>query len=61
MTAERTRYYATRPRRVPPEFCTDEGLESCSLLAALLLYELAAISRKLDLILHLLMRSAAVR
>ncbi len=42
MTAERerTRYYATRPRRVPPEFCTDELLESCSLLAALLLYRL---------------------
>lgn len=40
MPAERTRYYATRPRRVPPEFCTDEGLESCSLLAALLLYRL---------------------
>ena len=42
MTAERerTRYYATRPRRVPPEFCTDELLESCSLLATLLLYRL---------------------
>ena len=39
MTAgERTRYYSTRPRRVPPEFCTDELLECCSLLAALLLY-----------------------
>lgn len=37
---ERTRYYATRPRRVPPEFCSDELLESCSLLAALLLYRL---------------------
>ena len=37
---ERTRYYATRPRRVPPEFCTDELLESCSLLATLLLYRL---------------------
>lgn len=42
MTAdrERTRYYATRPRRVPPEFCTDELLESCSILAALTLYRL---------------------
>ena len=37
---ERTRYYATRPRRVPPEFCTDELLESCSVLAALTLYRL---------------------
>ena len=37
---ERTRYYATRPRRVPPEFCTDELLESCSMLAALALYRL---------------------
>ena len=40
MPGERTRYYATRPRRVPPEFCTDELLESCSPLAALLLYRL---------------------
>lgn len=39
MTAgERTRYYSTRPRRVPPEFCTDELLEGCSLIAAPLLY-----------------------
>jgi len=37
---ERTRYYATRPRRIPPEFCTDEVLESCSILAALTLYRL---------------------
>ena len=37
---QRTRYYATRPRRVPPEFCTDELLEACSLLATLLLYRL---------------------
>jgi hypothetical protein len=36
----RTRYYATRPRRVPPEFCTDELLEACSILATLLLYRL---------------------
>lgn len=35
---ERTRYYSTRPRRVPPEFCSDERLEECSILAALLLY-----------------------
>jgi hypothetical protein len=37
---ERSRYYSTRPRRVPPEFCTDELLESCSLTAALLIYRL---------------------
>lgn len=37
---QRTRFYATRPRRVPPEFCNDELLESCSLLAAHLLYRL---------------------
>jgi len=37
---QRTRYYATRPRRVPPEFCSDELLEACSLLATLLLYRL---------------------
>ncbi len=37
---ERTRYYQTRPRRVPPEFCTDELLETCSVLATLLLYRL---------------------
>jgi hypothetical protein len=36
----RTRYYATRPRRVPPEFCTDELLEACGILATLLLYRL---------------------
>jgi hypothetical protein len=35
---ERTRYYSSRPRRVPPEFCTDELLEECSVLATLLLY-----------------------
>ncbi len=34
---------------------------SCTTLLALLLYELAAISRKLDLILHLLMRAAPGR
>jgi hypothetical protein len=39
---QRTRFYATRPRRVPPEFCNDEPLESCSLLAALLLYRLVS-------------------
>jgi len=37
---QRTRYYATRPRRVPPEFCNDELLEACSILATLLLYRL---------------------
>jgi hypothetical protein len=37
---QRTRYYATRPRRVPPEFCSDELLEACSILATLLLYRL---------------------
>jgi len=36
-TFERTRYYTTRPRKVPPEFCSDELLEACSLVAALLL------------------------
>jgi hypothetical protein len=35
---ERSRFYSTRPRRVPPEFCTDELLESCSVTAALLMY-----------------------
>ena len=35
--AERTRYYQVRPRRIPPEFCSDELLEDCSVLAALLL------------------------
>ena len=37
---EHTRYYSARPRRVPPEFCTDELLEECSLLAALTLYRI---------------------
>lgn len=37
---ERTRFYQIRPRRIPPEFCTDELLEGCSILAALLLYRL---------------------
>ena len=37
---EHTRYYSARPRRVPPEFCTDELLEECSLLAALALYRI---------------------
>src|SRR5450759_3617716 len=41
---ERTRYYQTRPRRVPPEFCTDELLEGCSVLAALLLYRLISLA-----------------
>jgi len=39
---ERSRYYSTRPRRVPPEFCTDELLESCSVVAALLMYRLVS-------------------
>lgn len=34
---EHSRYYTTRPRRVPPEFCTDEVLEGLSLLATTLL------------------------
>jgi hypothetical protein len=37
---EHTRYYSARPRRVPPEFCSDEFLEECSILATLLLYRL---------------------
>ena len=37
---EHTRYYSARPRRVPPEFCTDDLLEECSLLAALALYRI---------------------
>ena len=37
---EHTRYYSTRPRRIPPEFCTDELLESCSLLAVVTLYRI---------------------
>jgi hypothetical protein len=37
---EHTRYYSARPRRVPLEFCTDELLEECSLLAALTLYRI---------------------
>jgi hypothetical protein len=41
---ERTRYYQTRPRRVPPEFCTDELLEGCSVLATLLLYRLISLA-----------------
>lgn len=39
---ERSRFYSTRPRRVPPEFCTDELLESCSVTAALLLYRIVS-------------------
>lgn len=39
---ERSRFYSTRPRRVPPEFCTDELLESCSVVAALLMYRLVS-------------------
>jgi hypothetical protein len=37
---EHTRYYSTRLRRIPPEFCTDELLESCSLLAVMTLYRI---------------------
>lgn len=37
---EHTRYYSARPRRVPPEFCTDDLLEECGLLAALALYRI---------------------
>jgi hypothetical protein len=37
---EHTRYYSTRPRRVPPEFCIDEVLEECSPLAVLALYRI---------------------
>ncbi|MGD0020260.1 MAG: hypothetical protein ABSD62_13495 [Candidatus Limnocylindrales bacterium] len=37
---EHTRYYSARPRRVPPELCTDELLEECSPLAALALYRI---------------------
>ena len=43
-TGERTRYYQQRPRRVPPEFCTDELLEGCSVLATLLLYRLISLA-----------------
>jgi len=39
---EHTRYYSTRPRRVPPEFCSDELLEECSVLATLLLYRIVS-------------------
>ncbi len=39
---EHTRYYSTRPRRVPPEFCSDEMLEECSILATLLLYRIVS-------------------
>jgi hypothetical protein len=42
--SERTRYYQTRPRRVPPEFCTDELLEACPVLATLLLYRLISLA-----------------
>jgi hypothetical protein len=44
MSGERTRYYQVRPRRVPPEFRTDELLEDCSILAALLLYRLVSLA-----------------
>lgn len=37
---EHTRYYSARPRRVPPELCTDDLLEECSPLAALALYRI---------------------
>jgi len=39
---QHTRYYSTRPRRVPPEFCSDELLEECSILATLLLYRIVS-------------------
>ncbi|HEY5496397.1 MAG TPA: hypothetical protein VIK16_07020, partial [Candidatus Limnocylindrales bacterium] len=39
---EHSRYYSTRPRRVPPEFCSDELLEECSILATLLLYRIVS-------------------
>jgi len=39
---EHSRYYSTRPRRVPPEFCSDEFLEECSILATLLLYRIVS-------------------
>jgi hypothetical protein len=42
--AERTRYYHVRPRRIPPEFCHDELLEECSVLAALLLTRVISIA-----------------
>jgi len=38
MPGERTRAYVERPRRIPPELVRDDALESCSLLASLLLY-----------------------
>jgi hypothetical protein len=41
---ERTRYYQVRPRRVPPEFASDELLEDCSVLAVLLLYRLISLA-----------------
>jgi len=41
---ERTRFYSTRPRRVPPEFCTDELLEECSVIAALTLYRIISMA-----------------
>jgi hypothetical protein len=39
---QHSRYYSTRPRRVPPEFCSDELLEECSVLATLLLYRIVS-------------------
>ena len=44
MSGERTRYYQIRPRRIPPEFSTDELLEDCSVLAALLLYRIVSLA-----------------
>lgn len=41
---ERTRLFSVRPRRVPPEWCNDELLESCSVLAALLLYRIVSLA-----------------
>lgn len=41
---ERTRMYQVRPRRIPPEFCSDELLEECSVLSALLLYRLISLA-----------------
>ena len=43
-SGERTRAYQVRPRRVPPEFSTDELLEACSVLATLLLYRLISLA-----------------
>lgn len=39
---ERTRLFSVRPRRVPPEWSNDELLESCTVLAALLMYRIVS-------------------